>query len=63
MIQNYEKNDTIKQDINEAKSYVEKLDNFDHKFKFGNYYLNKWHFRSLINHYVTFANKGQMKVR
>ncbi|HET6517181.1 MAG TPA: adenosylcobalamin-dependent ribonucleoside-diphosphate reductase [Nitrosopumilaceae archaeon] len=50
------------QDIEEAKSYLEKLDNFNYKFKIGEYYLNKWHFRSLINHYITLAGHGQMKV-
>ncbi|WKT58617.1 hypothetical protein QVH35_04365 [Candidatus Nitrosotenuis chungbukensis] len=40
---------------------MQKLDDFDYKFKIGNYYLNKWHFRGLINHYVYLANKGQMK--
>ena len=50
------------QDVEEAKSYLEKLDAFDYKFKVGDYFFNKWHFRSLINHYVTLANKGQMKV-
>jgi ribonucleoside-diphosphate reductase alpha chain len=58
----FDKAGNIKQDIEEAKSYLEKLDAFDYKFKVGNYYLNKWHFRSLINHYVTLANKGQMKI-
>lgn len=51
-----------KQDVEEAKSYLEKLDNFDYKFKIGKYYLNKWHFRALINHYATLASNGQMKV-
>ncbi|MBA4454444.1 MAG: adenosylcobalamin-dependent ribonucleoside-diphosphate reductase, partial [Nitrosopumilaceae archaeon] len=46
----------------EAKSYLEKLDNFDYKFKIGEYFLNKYHFRSMINHYITLANSGQMKV-
>ncbi|MCE2506900.1 MAG: adenosylcobalamin-dependent ribonucleoside-diphosphate reductase [Nitrosopumilaceae archaeon] len=50
------------QDVEEAKSYLEKLDAFDYKFKVGDYFFNKWHFRSMINHYVTLANKGQMKV-
>jgi len=50
------------QDIDEAKSYLEKLDAFDYKFKVGDYFFNKWHFRSLIDHYVTLANKGQMKI-
>jgi len=58
----FDKSGNIKQDIDEAQSYLEKLDSFDYKFKIGNYFLNKWHFRSLINHYVTLANNGQMKV-
>lgn len=51
----------IKQDIEEARKYLEKLDDFDYKFKIGEYYLNKWHFRGLINHYINLAKKGQMK--
>ncbi|MBS3925449.1 MAG: adenosylcobalamin-dependent ribonucleoside-diphosphate reductase [Nitrosarchaeum sp.] len=58
----FEKTGNITQDIEEARTYLEKLDNFDYKFKIGEYFLNKWHFRSLINHYVTLASKGQMKV-
>lgn len=58
----FEKSGDISQNTEEAQSYLEKLDNFDYKFKIGDYFLNKWHFRSLINHYVTLANKGQMKV-
>jgi len=58
----FDKAGNISQNIDEAESYLEKLDAFDYKFKVGDYYLNKWHFRSLINHYVTLANKGQMKV-
>ena len=58
----FDKSGNITQNIEEAKSYLEKLDNFDYKFKVGNYFLNKWHFRSLINHYITLADKGQMKV-
>ncbi|MCY4491893.1 MAG: adenosylcobalamin-dependent ribonucleoside-diphosphate reductase [Thaumarchaeota archaeon] len=50
------------QDIEEARTYLEKLDNFNYKFKIGDYFLNKWHFRSLINHYIMLASKGQMKV-
>ncbi len=57
----FDKSGNSKQDIDEAKSYLEKLDAFDYKFKVGDYFFNKWHFRSLINHYVTLANKGQMK--
>lgn len=58
----FDKTANSKQDIDEAKSYLDKLDAFDYKFKVGNYYLNKWHFRSLINHYVTLASKNQMKI-
>ena len=58
----FDKSGNNKQDIDEAQSYLEKLDAFDYKFKVGDYFFNKWHFRSLINHYVTLANKGQMKI-
>ena len=58
----FDKSGNNKQDIDEAKSYLEKLDAFDYKFKVGDYFFNKWHFRSLITHYVTLANKGQMKI-
>lgn len=58
----FDKSGNIAQNTEEARTYLEKLDNFDYKFKIGEYFLNKWHFRSLINHYVTLANKGQMKV-
>ncbi|MDF2426987.1 MAG: hypothetical protein OPY07_06575 [Nitrosopumilus sp.] len=57
----FDKSGNNKQNIDEAESYLEKLDAFDYKFKVGDYF-NKWHFRSLITHYVTLANKGQMKV-
>ena len=58
----FDKSANTTQDVDEAKSYLEKLDAFDYKFKVGDYFFNKWHFRSLINHYVTLANKGQMKL-
>jgi len=58
----FDKAGNTKQDINEAESYLEKLDAFDYKFKIGDYYLNKWHFRSLITHYVALAHQGQMKI-
>ncbi len=58
----FEKSANLTQNTEEAKSYLEKLDNFDYKFKIGDYFLNKYHFRSLINHYITLANHGQMKV-
>jgi len=58
----FDKSGNTKQDVEEAQSYLKKLDNFDYKFRIGDYYLNKWHFRALINHYATLANKGQMKL-
>jgi len=58
----FAKESGIKQDIEQAREYLEKLDNFNYKFKIGQYYLNKWHFRALINLYITLANNGQMKV-
>ena len=58
----FEKSANTTQNIEEAKSYLEKLDNFDYKFKIGGYFLNKYHFRSMINHYITLANSGKMKV-
>ena len=50
------------QDTSEATSYLEKLGSFDRKFKIGEHYLNKYHFRALINHYADLAARGQMKV-
>ena len=58
----FDRSGSMDQDITEAQTYLEKLDNFDYKFKIGNYFLNKWHFRSLINHYSSLASKGQMRV-
>ena len=55
-------NGNTQQNIEEATEYLTKLDHFDYKFKIGEYYLNKWHFRGLINGYVDLAKKGQMKV-
>ncbi len=50
------------QSIEEAARYLDKLDDFNYKFKVGKYYLNKYHFRSLINNYIDLAKRGQMKV-
>ncbi len=58
----FDKSGNSTQNIDEAKSYLKKLDAFDYKFKVGNYFFNKWHVRSLISHYVALANKGQMKI-
>ena len=58
----FDKPGNLSQNTDEATAYIAKLDSFDYKFKIGEYFLNKYHFRSLINHYVTLSNKGQMKV-
>ena len=58
----FDKSGNSTQNVDDAKSYLKKLDAFDYKFKVGDYFFNKWHFRSLIDHYVTLANKGQMKL-
>ena len=50
------------QDVGEARSYLDKLDSFEYKFRIGGHYLNKYHFRSLVNHYVALAGRGMMKV-
>ncbi len=52
----------ISQDVEDATAYLQKLDDFNYKFKLGTFYLNKWHFRCLINTYVDLANQGKMKV-
>ena len=52
----------IKQNTDEAREYLEKLDNFNYKFKIGEFYLNKWHFRALVNHYISLAEAEKMKV-
>lgn len=58
----FEKSGGRQQDIAAAKEYLSKLDSFDNKFSLGPYYLNKYHFRALISHYVTLASAGQMKI-
>ena len=50
------------QSIEEAEKYYTKVDDFALKLKLGNYYLNKYHFESLIRHYIYLAKHGQMKV-
>jgi len=58
----FSKEGGISQNVEEARSYLGKLDDFDYKFKLGEHYLNKWHFRGLINYYIDLAMKNQMKV-
>lgn len=59
----FDKEGSYKQDIKQAQQYLQKLDNFDNKLHIGKYYLNKWHFRSLITHYVYLARNGMMRVK
>jgi ribonucleoside-diphosphate reductase alpha chain len=49
------------QSIEEAEKYYAKINDFDLKLKIGNYYLNKYHFESLIRHYIYLANQKHMK--
>lgn len=58
----FDKDGNTKQSIEEANAYLKKIDSFNYKFKIGEYYLNKYHFRSLIHHYASLAKKGQMKI-
>ena len=58
----FSKQGGIIQDVSEAESYLDKLSNFNNKFAVGRFYLNQWHFRSLINQYIILAKKGQMKL-
>ena len=44
----FTKDGNVTQDVEQARSYLGKLDDFNYKFKIGEYYLNKWHFRGLI---------------
>ncbi|HKG30469.1 MAG TPA: ribonucleotide reductase N-terminal alpha domain-containing protein, partial [Nitrososphaeraceae archaeon] len=50
------------QGTEEAEKYYTKTGDFDLKLKIGNYYLNKYHFESLIRHYIYLANQKHMKV-
>jgi ribonucleoside-diphosphate reductase alpha chain len=50
------------QNISDATLYYNKISDFDLKLKIGIYYLNRYHFESLIRLYVQLASKGQMKV-
>src|SRR6266516_3733560 len=50
------------QSIEEAEKYYAKIDDFHLKLKIGEYYLNKYHFDSMIRHYIDLTKCGQMKV-
>ena len=54
--------DGYTQSIEEAERYYMKINDFDLKLKIGNYYLNKYHFESLIRHYIYLASQKHMKV-
>ncbi len=58
----FDLNGSYKQPLTEAEKYYEKLDDFDYKLKIGTYYLNKFHFESLIRTYVNEAKMGRMKI-
>ena len=52
----------LTQSVEEAERYYGKLDDFDNKLHIGSYYLNKYHFESMIRQYINSAQQGQMKV-
>src|SRR5918994_1412553 len=54
--------DVVVQNITEAEEYYKKLDDFDLKLKIGYHYLNKYHFESMIRHYIHLAKSGHMKI-
>src|SRR6185503_3848470 len=49
-------------EIIEAEEYFKKIDDFHLKLKIGNHYLNRFHFESMIRHYINLAKSGHMKV-
>ena len=57
----YDLNGNHEQTLTDAENYYEKLNDFDNKLKIGNYYLNKFHFESLIRTYIDEAKTGKMK--
>lgn len=59
----FDKEGSRTQNIEVAQQYLRKLDNFDNKFHIGKYYLNKWHFRSLVTHYIYLAQNNKMRVK
>lgn len=52
----------VKQNIEEISYYLERIDEFDKKFKIGSYVLNKWHVETLLMIYKDLSGQGQMKV-
>jgi ribonucleoside-diphosphate reductase alpha chain len=45
----------------EAEKYYDKIDDFHLKLKIGNFYLNKYHFESLIRLYIDLAKNRNIK--
>ena len=50
------------QNIEEAGKYYSKIDDFHLKLRIGDYYINKYHFESLVRHYIYLAKSGHMKI-
>ena len=50
------------QNIEEAEKYYSKIDDFHLKLRIGDYYINKYHFESLVRHYIYLAKSGHMKI-
>jgi ribonucleoside-diphosphate reductase alpha chain len=48
-------------DTAEAEKYYNKIDDFHLKLKIGEFYLNRYHFESLVRLYVDLAKKKHMK--
>ena len=53
---------TYVQNIEEAGKYYSKIDDFHLKLKIGDHYINKYHFESLVRHYIYLAKSGHMKI-
>jgi len=53
---------TYVQNIEEAEKYYSKIDDFHLKLKIGDHYINKYHFESLVRHYIYLAKSGHMKI-
>lgn len=51
----------VKQNIEEISEYLQRVDEFDKKYKIGSYVLNKWHIESLLMIYKDLSGQGQMK--
>ena len=58
----FHRSGNTQQDSQEAEEYLTKLDQFNYKFKIGEYYLNQYHFRGLINGYIDLAKTGKAKI-